>query len=644
MSKAKHIPQALRAALAKDNGRALRELRFERSTVNADARTVELCFATETPYERWWGVEILDCSEASVRTQRLRAGCNLIMDHDVRDVVAVIESFSFGADKKLRAVVRFGKSARAQEVFQDVADGIRVNVSVGYLIHKAVLVSETEGVGTYRITDWEPFELTLTSVPADINAGIGRSLHDDKRAAPAEEVDPEEEAEETPAEEADEDEEEERAAALAAQPIATTQRSATMPDPVIETPAQRNHATEISALCASMKLPDALALKSIQAGHTVEQFQLEAIRELSKRPVPSADIGLSAKEVKEFNILRAINALATPNDRRAIEAAAFEFDCSRAVAEKFGRAAQGFYLPTDVQAKRDLTAGTANAGGYSVATELRGFIDLLRNAMVIDKAGAVFLSGLVGNIAIPKLTAAGTAYWVAENGAPTESQQTLGQVTMSPKTIGAFTDISRQLIMQSSIDVQNMVTRDLATIVGLGIQQAAINGSGSSNQPSGILTQVTPGTVGGTNGAAPTWANIIGLETNVSVSNAAVGTLGYLTNAKVRGKLKTTEQFSTTNGRPVWTEGTTPLNGYGAYVTNAVPSNLTKGSASGVCSAIIFGNFADLVIGMWGATDILVDPYTGGAAGTVRVRVLQSCDIALRHVESFDSMADALTT
>ena len=134
----------------------------------------------------------------------------------------------------------------------------------------------------------------------------------------------------------------------------------------------------------------------------------------------------------------------------------------------------------------------------------------------------------------------------------------------------------------------------------------------------------------------------MGLETDVATSNADVGTLGYLTNAKVRGKLKVTEKFSSTNGQPIWTDGNTPLNGYAAYVTNAVPSNLTKGSSS-VASAIIFGNFADLMIGLWGATDILVDPYTGGAAGTVRVRVLQSCDIALRNTESFATMEDALT-
>lgn len=306
-----------------------------------------------------------------------------------------------------------------------------------------------------------------------------------------------------------------------------------------------------------------------------------------------------------------------------------------------GRAAGGFYLPSDVQ-RRDLTAGTANAGGYSVATELRGFIDILRNAMVIDKAGAVFLSGLQGNIAIPKLSGAGTAYWVAENGAPTESQQTLAQVTMSPKTIGAYTNISRQLILQSSLDVQNMVTRDLATIIGLGIQAAAINGAGSGNEPTGILTAVTASQVGGTDGLAPTWAHIVGLESDIAANNADVGTLGYLTNAKVRGKLKVTQKFASTNGMPIWADGNTPLNGYAAHVTNAVPSNLTKGNQS-LSSAIIFGNFADLLIGLWGATDILVDPYTGGAAGTVRVRVLQSCDVALRHVESFATMEDALT-
>jgi HK97 family phage major capsid protein len=640
MSKTKAIPQAIRAALAKEQGRAVRELRFERATVNTDARTVEICFATETPYERYWGVEILDCKPGSVRTQRLKSGCNLIMDHDCRDVVGVVDSFSFGADLCVRAVVRFGKSARAQEIFGDVADGIRTNVSVGYMIHKAILQSENEGVGTYRVTDWEPYEVTLTSVPADINAGVGRSLDGVTDAADAGQT--RDDAIDTTAADAattaaDAADAEDEAADLAAESCSTTTTTVSIE---VITMTERNHAAEISAMGSQMGLAD-LALKSIQAGHTTEQFQTEAIAALSKKSVPTADIGLTAKEVKSFNILAGINALANPNNAQARAAAAFEFECSQAVAQKMGRAAGGFYLPSDVQ-KRDLVVGTTTAGGYTVATELRGFIDILRNAMVIDRAGATFMSGLVGNIAIPKQSVAGTAYWVAENAAPTESQQTLAQVTMSPKTVGAFTDISRQLLLQSSIDVQNWVTRDLATIVGLAIQQAAINGPGTGNAPTGILTAVTASQIGDTNGKAPTWANIVGLEADVAANNADVGTLAYLTNAKVRGKLKVTEKFATSNGSPIWVDGALPLNGYAGHVTNAVPSNLTKGNQS-ASSAIIFGDFASLLIGLWGATDILVDPYTGGAAGTVRVRVLQSCDVALRHVESFATMIDALT-
>jgi HK97 family phage major capsid protein len=575
-----------------------------------------------------------------VRTQRLKSGCNLIMDHDCRDVVGVVDSFSFGADLCVRAVVRFGKSARAQEIFGDVADGIRTNVSVGYMIHKAILQSENEGVGTYRVTDWEPYEVTLTSVPADINAGVGRSLDGVTDAADAGQT--RDDAIDTTAADAattaeDAADAEDEATDPAAESCSTTTTTVSIE---VITMTERNHAAEISAMGSQMGLAD-LALKSIQAGHTTEQFQTEAIAALSKKSVPTADIGLTAKEVKSFNILAGINALANPNNAQARAAAAFEFECSQAVAQKMGRAAGGFYLPSDVQ-KRDLVVGTTTAGGYTVATELRGFIDILRNAMVIDRAGATFMSGLVGNIAIPKQSVAGTAYWVAENAAPTESQQTLAQVTMSPKTVGAFTDISRQLLLQSSIDVQNWVTRDLATIVGLAIQQAAINGPGTGNAPTGILTAVTASQIGDTNGKAPTWANIVGLEADVAANNADVGTLAYLTNAKVRGKLKVTEKFATSNGSPIWVDGALPLNGYAGHVTNAVPSNLTKGNQS-ASSAIIFGDFASLLIGLWGATDILVDPYTGGAAGTVRVRVLQSCDVALRHVESFATMIDALT-
>lgn len=610
----KKQPQGIERHL--DKGRAERAFLVERAAIDEEGRTAVLAFASETPYERWWGVEILDVTATSMRQGRLRSGANLLCDHDHKDVVGVIESVDIGADRVGRAVVRFGKSARAEEVWQDVKDGIRRNVSVGYMVHKAQLVETVDGVETYRITDWEPFEVSLVSVPADASVGVGRSLED---ASP--------EPESTPA-------------SVESTPIEPTEVK-NMSD--VNVTEQRNHAAEITAIAATIPGGADLAMSAIQRGLTVEQFQVEAIRQLSSKPVPTADIGLDKKEVRRYSMMRAINALANPGDRAAQEAAAFERECSEAAAQKMGKQARGFMVPSEVQ-HRDLVVGTPTAGGNLVATDLLAgsFIDALRNAMVIDGLGARFLAGLVGNIAIPKMTGSASAYWVAENTAPTESQQTIGQVTMSPKTVGAYTDISRRLLLQSSLDVEGMVQNDIAQILGLAIQQAAISGTGASNQPSGILTQVTPSVIGGTNGAAPTWANIVQLESEVAVANADVGTLAYLTNVKVRGKLKTTSKVSGQNGF-VWESGDTPLNGYRAGVTNAVPSNLTKGASSGVASAIIFGNWADLVIGMWGGLDLTVDPYSGSTAGTVRIVALQDVDIALRNVVSFATMVDALT-
>lgn len=603
------------------NGRAERALLVERAAIDEAARTAVLAFASETPYERYWGVEILDCTTTSMRQGRLRSGANLLCDHDWKDVVGVVESVEIGADRVGRAVVRFGKSARAEEVWQDVKDGIRRNVSVGYMVHKAQLVETVDGLETYRVTDWEPFEISLVSVPADATVGVGRSLESDQT-----DVDPEQ-PDATPATEA-------------APQTQTEEKTMTTP---VETVAQRNHAAEISAIAAGMPGGAEMALSAIQRGLTVEQFQREALDKLATKAVPTADIGMDKKEVRRYSVVRALNALANPGDRAAQEAAAFERECSEAAANKLGKQARGFMVPFEVQ-QRDMLVGTPTAGGNLVATDLLAgsFIDALRNSMVLNGLGTRYLTGLVGNVAIPKLTGSATAYWVAENSAPTESQQTVGQVTLSPKTVGAYTDVSRRLLLQSSIDVEGMVQNDLAQVLGLAIQQAAINGSGASNQPSGILTQVTSTVIGGTNGLAPTWGNIVQLESDVATANADVGTLSYLTNAKVRGKLKTSSKVSGQNGF-IWDDGDMPLNGYRGAVTNAVPSNLTKGTSSGVCSAIIFGNFADLVIGMWGGLDLMVDPYTGSNAGTVRVVALQDVDVALRNTVSFATMVDALT-
>lgn len=605
-----------------------RALTIETRAIDADARTIEIAFSSEQPYERWWGIEILENHNAAVRMDRLLSAGPLLMDHNARDQIGVVESARIDADRVGRAVVRFGKSARAQEIFQDVQDGIRRNVSVGYLIHEAKLVETKDGIDTYRITDWEPMEISIVSVPADTSVGIGRSAADGG---------------DNPI----------------FNPQPETRTMTTTPEPkapIVDQDAIRRQAADDANKAANARVADIIAIgemfakqggekraaEALRAGLTVEQFRQEMLKHMASQPVPTSDIGLTQKEAQRFSFMRAINALANPADRNAQEAAAFERECSDAVAEKVGKRAQGIFVPSDVQ-KRDLTVGTPTAAGNLVATDLLAgsFIDLLRNKMLVTAMGARLLSGLQGDIAIPRQTGGATAYWVAENTAPSESTQAVDQVKMAPKTVGAFTDISRKLILQSSIDVEAFVRTDLATVLALAIDLAAINGSGSSNQPKGILATSGIGSVvGGTDGAAPTWAHMVALETEVAVANADLGSLGYLTNAKVRGKLKTTSKVSGQNGF-VWEDG--EVNGYRAGVTNQVPSNLTKGASSGVCSAIIFGNWADLIIGQWGSLDLLVDPYTGSTAGTVRVVALQDVDVALRNAVSFAAMVDATT-
>lgn len=631
------LPKELRQGVKTE-----RFLKIEsREAIDQEARTVSLAFASETPVERYWGVEVLDVAPGSIDMSRMQSGAPLLVNHDPDDQVGVIESVQIGADRVARAVVRFGRSARAAEIFQDVVDGIRQGVSVAYRIESAILESEEDGVGTYRITKWQPYEITLASLPADTRVGVGR-------AAPTKPTHEEPDMD-TPA----------TPATPAAPAIDEARiRTAAEGDAVKR---ERQRVADINAGVEALKNHEGIreiGAKAITEGLTMDQFRAEALKAMaSKRGqmTPVADVGMSDKEVKNYSFLRALNALANPTDMRAREAAGFEFEASRAASEKQGREVKGLLVPVDVlkrsiaqglqtRASDDLV-GTASKGGNLVATNLltANFIDLLRNAMVIQRLGTQYLTGLVGNIAIPKQTGGGTFYWVAEDGSATGAGQAIGQVAMSPHTGAAKTQISRKLLIQSSLDVEAFVRGDIAKIVGLGIQQAAINGSGSSNQPTGILATSGIGSVdGGTDGAVPSWANVVGLETEVAVANADVGTLGYLTNAAVRGKLKTTEKAS---GYPqyIWADGAEPLNGYAAAVTNAVPSNLTKGTSSGVCSAIVFGNFADLIIGMWGGLELQVDPFSAGDTGAVIVRAFQDVDVAVRHAESFAAMEDALT-
>jgi HK97 family phage major capsid protein len=410
-----------------------------------------------------------------------------------------------------------------------------------------------------------------------------------------------------------------------------------------------NKAVEVVRAASDEDMPEAEAqFRTAQAEFDRCSKNLELADEIDKiAPVAARQVDnpnhldMPEAEVRRYSLMRALRAAATGDWSEA----GLEREASDEIAKRLNKPANGFYVPMDVQ-ERALTTGDATYAGNLVGTDLLGgsFIDLLRNALVVRKAGATFLGGLVGNVAIPRATGAATAYWVGStsNAAITgESYPTVDQITMTPKTVGAYTDIGRSLLLQSSVDVEQMVRKDLATIIALAIDQQALYGTGATVYPKGVAAQTNVGSVaGGTNGLAPTWANIVSLETEVAADNADVANMAYIINAKTRGYLKSTPKVASTAGM-MWDNGSTPVNGYAAHVSNVVRSNLTKASGSSL-SEIYFGNWADLVIGQWGTLDVTADPYTGATAGTLRIVALQDVDVAVRHGESFSRMADAI--
>ena len=338
---------------------------------------------------------------------------------------------------------------------------------------------------------------------------------------------------------------------------------------------------------------------------------------------------MTKEEVREFSLVRAINALANPTDRRAQEAASFEFECSNEAARQQGKTAQGIMMPADLLrswGQRDLNTSD---DATLIAQDYRGgdFIDVLRNKSSVMNAGATMLRGLQGNVVIPKKTAASAAAWIAtEGGNSGESEFTVGSVTMSPKVIGGHTEMTRLMLQQSSLDVENLVRNDLSEAIALAIDLGALAGSGSSGQPTGI--SATSGINTTTFAAAtPTFSELVAMESAVSADNALQGSLKYIAKPSDWGTLKSVDKASGFGQMIVGSDG--QINGYDVVRSNQV----TAGD-------YYFGNFADLLIGLYGSLDITVDPYTHSKSGTIRVCALQTCDVAVRHAVSFCKSSD----
>jgi len=349
---------------------------------------------------------------------------------------------------------------------------------------------------------------------------------------------------------------------------------------------------------------------------------------------------------RSFSLLKAIAAQIPGTN---VDAGS-EREISTELAQRSGRAAQGTLVPMTVFEKRVVTTALPAGGPGSniIATDLLGgqFIDILRVSMRVRQLGARVLSNLVGNVDIPRLKASAASAWVAENSAISASDTQFDKISLTPKHVGVITEVSRNMVMQSSPDVEQILRDDFAQLLAAALDAAAIQGGGT-NQPTGILATTGIGDVSsGTTGGVITYPNVVSLITSVAGANALTGSLGFLTNSKVIGKAATTLKSSadTSSSFIIPDPGAGTLAGYPLQISENVPSNLTKSTGTNL-SALIFGNWSDLLIGYWSEFDLLINPFesTAFSKGNILLRGMLTADIAIRQVKSFAAMKDLNT-
>ena len=381
------------------------------------------------------------------------------------------------------------------------------------------------------------------------------------------------------------------------------------------------------------------AVEFIKNGKDLEAFKTELLDMQAKKALNAngkyGQIGIETKEARNFSFSRLINAVVNPNDRTAQNAAAFEFEACNEAAKKYGRTqsenGNGLRIPFEAlsaplvgrNASNELTTTDGDA---LIQTTLlsSSFIELLRNKCYALQLGYP-IPGLQGNLSIPKQTAGASGYWVGEKEAPTVSKAGFATVDFAMKTVGGLSYVTRQMVKQSSIGIEALIRNDLATALALAIDKAVFYGAAANNKEPKGLKNITGVNVVEFAGENPTFGELVDMETKIAIANADVSNMHYIVNPAMRGYAKQTLKFtnSTNAGGTIWEPGNT-LNGYSAYVTNQI----TAGD-------VFFGNFSDLLIGMWGGIELLVNPYAESKQRLIEITAFQDIDINVRNAQSF---------
>jgi len=575
-----------------------RTVTIDHTRADEESRTVDATLSTEYGVNRSYGNEIL--LHESDAVDLTRTPFPLVVSHDTSELpIGLVEQVRL-VGRKLKGVLRFGESERAKEIWADVKSGVIRNLSVGYRIHDSRMDGED-----LIATSWEPYEVSAVAVGADPHAGIGRSM---KKVNKMENM-------------------------------SRSERKA----------QKRSNEDVVNDINEILHLGKQhgemeMAQDEVRNGTSLEDFHSKLLGRIAMskmnfsttKPEGNAVIGMNQSEVDNFSFVRAIRAHHTGDWRRA----GLEREAIQAAADMVGKSTENIVIPPDMM-QRDFTKSGTSSASIQTTILSSSFIDILRNhSLLLDRVQ--MLAGLVGDVAIPRMSGSATSYWVAEGSNVTESTPTLDQVTLQPKTVGGLVDISRKMLLQSTPDAEMMIRNDLGMVLATEVDRAIINGSGSGAEPEGILNASGIGSVAiGTNGGAPTWNHMMELVEDVAAANADNGGV-FITNAAVEAKLRKTAKVSSTDSMMILEESG-KIAGRDVLVTNQVPSNLTKGTGTNL-SAIVYGDISQVLMGQWGTLELDVDSSNQFASGAIRVRALWDVDVAIRHAAAFSAVVDAVTT
>lgn len=605
-----------------------RDMAAEVENIDEESRVVTLSFSSEYEVERWGWVETLGHDEGECDLSRLNNKGPFLSDHHWGDQRGVIHK-AWIKNGRGYAEIKMSRNPLGQQLLIDMQDEIRVNVSVGYRIHAAKLTREEDGLDYYRVTHWEPLEISSVSVPADPTVGVGRSA--DSQNNPVKITT-------TEVRKMDDTEIQETNA-----PADPTERSSVSPESTNQ--SQRafaeprkpidNEISDAQRIAETARQYGATDLGNnfIAKGRSYEDFNNALIKELhGKRQDPEAEstminLDIGENELRKYSVINALRAVATGNFKKA----GLEREVSDAIAKKTGRDADGIYLSYEamgyglrqMQLARMQSAGGAGKGAELVATELHAemYIEALRAQAVVGQLGARVVSGLVGDVDIPKQNGSASFYWVEEDGDASDSDISFTTVQLRPKTLATAVPITRRIMTQSTPDIEALVMSDIMRGQSLGLDQGALYGSGIGNEPTGIFNTSGIGAVAFTTPGKPTWAEIVEFETDVAEANADANTMAYLMRPSLRGTLKTTEKAAST-GQFIWQNGR--VNDYTAAVTTQMQAG-----------QVGFGDFSQALIGLWGALDVVPDRATKVASGGLVMRLFQDADVAVRHPQAF---------